>query len=272
MNNRESDSKHPGAQLDGASENQKGSSSTGQKGTVTLLVKNLPAAHQKIVTVSSTDTVRKAATLMSARNFSQLAVVTANGTCEKAVSWESIGKARLSGSDPQTVAEVATEVPSVALEAPLLAQIPIIFRHGFVLVHSGSSKSLKSIVTASDLTLRFGDIARPFLLTEEAERLLRRCVDKTFNLDTIAKAVPKQKSQRVRSASDLTLGNYGYLLDKGEAWEKLGWDVDRETFLELLEEVRKMRNDIMHFKRDLLEKEEIGKLEGFVELMRKLVQ
>ncbi|PDP86576.1 hypothetical protein CQJ94_16440 [Glycomyces fuscus] len=49
---------------------------------------------------------------------------------------------------------------------------------------------MKSIITASDLTLRFGDIARPFLLTEEAERLLRRCVDETFDLETIAKAVP----------------------------------------------------------------------------------
>ncbi|MGW8439207.1 CBS domain-containing protein [Nocardiopsis sp. NPDC055879] len=232
----------------------------------------MAAAHQEIVTVSSTDTVRKAATLMSARNFSQLAVVSANGICEKAVSWESIGKARLSGSDPQTVAEVATEVPSVALEAPLLEQIPTIFRHGFILVHSGSRKALKSIITTSDLTLRFGDIARPFLLTEEAERLLRRCVDKTFDLETIAKAVPKQKSQRVRSASDLTLGNYGYLLDMGEAWEKLGWDVDRETFLELLEEMREMRNDIMHFRRGPLKKEEIGKLENFVELMRKLAR
>ena len=236
---------------------------------MTPLVKDLVALHQEIAAVSPEDTVRRATTLIATRNFSQVAVESADGPGEKAVSWESIGKARLSGSDPQMVSEVAAAVPSVAMDSPLLEQISTIYEHGFVLVHSANRKTLESIITASDLTLRFGGIARPFLLTEEAERLLRRCVDGAFDLEAIAEAARVRK-ENVQSAADLTLGNYGFLLDKEENWKQLRWDVDRGTFLTLLDEVRGMRNDIMHFKRGPLSEEEIGKLNGFVELMRKL--
>ncbi|MEV7010478.1 hypothetical protein [Streptosporangium sp. NPDC051022] len=53
-----------------------------------------------------------------------------------------------------------------------------------------------------------------------------------------------------------------------ERWAKLGWSIDRKLFLDRLEEVRKTRNELMHFTPDPLSAQQFAAVEGLLELLR----
>jgi hypothetical protein len=56
--------------------------------------------------------------------------------------------------------------------------------------------------------------------------------------------------EEFHTASDLTFGNYVYLMRTQDNWAKLGWHVDREYFIDRLTEVRDVRSELMHFTPD----------------------
>jgi restriction system protein len=236
-----------------------------QISSITLRVGDLEAANRTVVSVRPEEKVSKAIT----HNFSQLAVISEDDLCHGVVSWESLGKARMAGSEPTNVAQVMTSVPIVEHDDLLLNQITHIFEHGFVLVRSTVKKSMSGIITAADLTLQFGDLARPFVLIEEAERRLRQCVDDVFDAEEICSATKKNPS-KVKTAADLTLGSYWHLLKEEKEWDKLGWPVDHGMFLDMLKAVSAIRNETMHFSPDPLTPEQIAELNGFVGLLRTL--
>ena len=51
-------------------------------------------------------------------------------------------------------------------------------------------------------------------------------------------------------AGDYTLRDYWYLMRPEENWAKLAWNVDREYFLDCLDKAVEIRNDLMHFTTD----------------------
>lgn len=58
----------------------------------------------------------------------------------------------------------------------------------------------------------------------------------------------------------MTLGEYSRLLEPDQNWSKLNLNVDRTVFLEQLNDVRKIRNEVMHFNPDEVDEEELAKL------------
>ena len=50
-------------------------------------------------------------------------------------------------------------------------------------------------------------------------------------------------------SSDL-FGEYVRLMDNPSNWEEMKLNIDRATFVKRLEEVRRIRNDVMHFHPD----------------------
>jgi hypothetical protein len=46
------------------------------------------------------------------------------------------------------------------------------------------------------------------------------------------------------------MGEYQRVLADPGIWTKLGWPLDRATFIERLDEIRHIRNDVMHFNPD----------------------
>jgi hypothetical protein len=57
------------------------------------------------------------------------------------------------------------------------------------------------------------------------------------------------------------------LLEKPERWDALNISIDRGTFVKHLNEVRDIRNDVMHFDPDGTEPSEVEKLRQFVRLL-----
>ena len=68
--------------------------------------------------------------------------------------------------------------------------------------------------------------------------------------------------------ADLTFGEYLRLLSHGKIWPKLGLKIDQQTFTHHLEEIRKIRNDVMHFDPEGITPDEIRKLRAMVDLLR----
>lgn len=201
-----------------------------------------------------------AVTRMLATNYSQLAVVNELGDYAGAVGWESIGRARLARADA-TLEDATVQVRVVQHDDDLFAQLDEIFLRGYVLVR-GDDGSLIGVVTAHDLARQFGALARPFSLVEEAELRMRRQVMRVLPEDLIAQFAPKWGS------GIPTFGGYGKLLQDREVFHQLGWQLDHETFLELVDKVKSIRNELMHFSQDTLPARDLETIEGFVSMLR----
>lgn len=236
-----------------------------QQAPATLRIGSLPPA--KLVVVSTASTLTFAKSLMLNRQFSQLAVIGGDQRFLGAVSWESIGKAHIASAEPSLL-DAITSATVVDHDAFLLEQIDVIYGKGYVFVFNADRSRVAGIVTAADLTRQFGNLARPFVLIEEAENRLRRRANEVFSVDDLRAAAPGYRRAHISSASDLTLGNYVYLMKPAELWARLGWNLDREYFIERLEEVVDVRNELMHFTPDPLSTKQYEAVEGLLEMLR----
>jgi restriction system protein len=232
---------------------------------VTLRVGALKSAASGVTAVLPDAPLSTVMTHMLANNYSQLAVIDDAGVLWGAVSWESIGKARMVGLEI-TLTQATAPARVVEHDEDLLSQIEEIYAKGFVFVR-GPDRTITGIITAADLTEQFGELARPFVLVEEAERRLRRRVDEVFDLAEIRCVAPR-RPELVNSAADLVLGSYERLLNPAENWRRLGWSLDHALFLQLLRAVREIRNELMHFTPDPLNPQQLGQVEGFVNTLR----
>ena len=72
-----------------------------------------------------------------------------------------------------------------------------------------------------------------------------------YTVDELRAACDSPESRkRIESVSNLTLGEYLRLLENPDNWDKLELHVSREMFIERLDEIRQIRNDVMHFDPD----------------------
>ena len=251
----------PGAAIDAVADTEDVSDQV----SATLRVGSLPPA--KLVPVPPTTSLTYARTLMLNRQFSQLAVIDDNGRFRGAVSWESIGKAQIAADHPSLEDATAAAVV-VDHDALLLEQIDVIYDKGFIFVYNADRSRVTGIVTAADLTRQFGNVARPFVLIEEAENRLRRRVGEIFNTDELRAIVPDNQRRRVHSANNLTFGNYVYLMRPAENWARFEWNVDHDFFIDRLAEVAAVRNELMHFTPDPLSDKQYAAVEGLLEILR----
>jgi restriction system protein len=161
-------------------------------------------------------------------------------------------------------------VPATAVhhDAFLLDQLGVIYDKGFVFGRGPDRARVTGIVTAADLTRQFGNLARPFMLIEEVEIRLRLRADEVYTLTELRDAVQKHRRDGITQAADLTLRDYWYLIRPEGNWAKLGWNVDREYFIECLNEVVEIRNDLMHFTTDDAGPAQYDAVEGLLEMLR----
>ncbi len=148
--------------------------------------------------------------------------------------------------------------------------LPIIVEHDYVIVQQADG-TVSGIVTASDVTVQFRELAEPFLLIGEIENHIRTLLDDRFSPDELRMAIdPADTSRVITGVQDLTFGEYHRLLSNPESWAQLGLPIDRGVFCKRLDEVRQIRNDVMHFDPDPFESNELSVLRTFAEFLRDL--
>ena len=129
----------------------------------------------------------------------------------------------------------------------LFDAIRSVTEHGYVLVQR-KDKTIAGIVTAMDLLELLSRLAGPFLFVGEIEEHLRNLIRGKFTLDQL-RAV-SGSDQPIEDLADLTFGDYCRLLENKENWGTLKLNIHRKEFVKNLEDVRKIRNAIMHFDPD----------------------
>ena len=81
---------------------------------------------------------------------------------------------------------------------------------------------------------------------------------------------PADAPREIERVSDLTFGDYVRLLQKPERWAKLGLSIDGSVFVEQLEKVRAIRNDVMHFDPDGIPPDDMEALRDFARFLQRL--
>ena len=189
---------------------------------------------------------------------------------EGMISWKSIGSRLSSGVECARVRDcVNPQVRDVRQDTPLLDAVAGIASNGYTLVRDSTNK-IVGIVTTSDLSREFLELASPFLLIGEIEKYLHTLVHGRFTKDEILAALPEGLT--ATGTADLTLGGYCRLLQKPANWKKLGLEFSRKQFVARLEAVREIRNEVMHFRPDGLDPDKQQVLHGLVAFFRHLAR
>ena len=241
----------------------------------TIRIEVLDAAKNPPVSVKPDAPLNVATTIMQLNDFSQLPVMQSEYEVEGVVSWKSIGARVLLEREREFVCQCMDPAKVIDIDTPLFDAVNVIQRHDYVLVQDKTNK-IMGIVTASDIAQQFAQLSTPFLLVGEIERQLRRLILGKFTTEQLRASQNPGSAKLIEGPSDLTLGGYVHLLRKKENWDCLGLSgIDRKKFVERLNEVRKIRNEVMHFSLDDMPPEtikKIKKLESFADFFRNLAR
>jgi len=236
----------------------------------TYRIGRLDAANRTPLGVPPDCLLREAITLMLAKDFSQLLVWQSERSVKGMVSWASIG-ARLALDQPAAkVRDCMEPAYEVSADDSLFSVLPVIIQHQYVLVR-GPDNRITGIVTTSDLSLQFQQLAEPFLLLGEIENHIRRLLAGKFSPAELAAVKdPSDPESVVAVVADLTFGGYVRLLEQPDYWGRINLGVDRTVFVRELDRIREIRNEVMHFDPDPLTDDDLRALRRFVGFLQKL--
>ena len=225
----------------------------------------------EVMTIARDKTVEEATTMMMTHRYSQLPVTQNMRNIDGMISWRSMGRARARGATCEFVRDCMETPHILDQDAPFFEAVDAITEKEVVLVR-GRDKTITGIVTTADLSREYHQKAAPFLLLGEVEDRIRILIGRLPAADIKQAGDPVDGTRVIEDASDLTFGEYVKLLESPEKWKKLRLRIDRKRFVELLNDVREVRNDVMHFRPDSSEPENLDKVRLLHSLLGQLVQ
>lgn len=237
----------------------------------TYRIGNFPAANKSLIVVNRQDSLQRAASLMLQHEVSQLPVMQGDREVSGVVTWKSIGSLLVSGCGSRVAGDYIEKAQIIDSNCTLFDAIAFIVDHGYVLVKNIRDRRITGIVTASDLSLEFLQLAQPFLLLKEIELQIRNLLhgnvttDDLSRLDTLSLARPVGTD-----LEKLTLGQYIRLMQHPQTWNNIGLAADRVDFINTLETVREIRNEVMLFNPDPLDTDAFNKLRSTVRYLQQL--
>ncbi len=236
----------------------------------TYRISKLGPANQPIVGVKPNSTLSEVTALLLLRNFSQLPVMTNERDVKGVVTWASVG-ARLALSNPGIYARDFMEPHhEIRNHFSIFDAIPVIVSHQYVLVR-GEDNRITGIITASDLSEQFRLLAEPFLLLGEIENFIRGMIAERFSVSDLSDAHdPSDGERQIQGPDDLAFGGYLRLLEKPERWKQFGLAIDRVSFCRDLDNIRRIRNDVMHFDPDGVPQKELDGLRDFTKFLNQI--
>jgi predicted transcriptional regulator len=214
-----------------------------------------------LISVTRETKLSTAITIMMNYKFSQLPILSGR-TVEGLISWRSIGHALALGRTCETVMDCKEDVLVLDDSTPLFEAANQILEKEVVLIKSKArGEIICGIITATDLGKQFITLAEPFLIIEQIENHLRKLLSGKFTKEQISKAIdPNDAGKDVNRLEDLNFGAYIRIVEKEENFNKLGLKIDRKMFIQQLNEVREIRNDVMHFDPDWVDNRELDLL------------
>jgi len=230
-----------------------------------LTIGNLPSASKKVCSVAPDATFDEAITLMLIEDYSQLAVMSGPRDLKGAVSWKSIAKARNANSGAK-LSRAIIKAEAVQYTADLIGMLPVIQNKEFVFV-VGADRSVTGIVTLADVVEVYGQMASPFFLIGRIDQSLRRIVEAAFPVNAVISLCDPDGQRDLSRFDQLTMGDYQRVLENPDCWAELGWKLHRKEFCGRLNEIAKIRNNLMHFNNDPLPDDVVSMMQHFLDLL-----
>ena len=111
------------------------------------------------------------------------------------------------------------------------------------------------------------------MLLREIELHIRQLLqDKVSTADLDSLADSDNSAPKPKSISDLSFGGYIRLLQRPEVWTKVSLNIDQASLTAQLEDVRQIRNDVMHFDPDPMTSKQLEALKGAAKFMQQLYE
>jgi len=233
---------------------------------VGLTVCNLKSALNGVSSISPNATFDEAITLMLLNGYSQLAVLSGSHSLRGAVTWQSIAYARNSKPHANFAAAII-RAREARYDQELVEILPDLETWDFVFVRNEKNE-IAGIVTTADVVAKYRELSTPFILIGELDQVLRRLISRTFTLQEVTSLCDSDGSRAVKSFDDLDMGDYQRVLENPERWAKLGWPLDRATFIKRLDDLRVIRNNVMHFNPEPLPENAVERLRYILKLLR----
>ncbi|AEB45396.1 CBS domain-containing protein [Micromonospora maris AB-18-032] len=233
-----------------------------------LTLDNLFPHRMSLVSVAPTATFEEAITAMELNDYSQVAVLANSHTLYGSVSWESIAAAkhRDPGASFGDAIDRRARDRVFDYDTRLLDVLSTLQQHGFIFVRDDQRK-ISGIVTAADVVRKYDETATPFFLIGEIDQELRHLIVNTFDEETVRQACGGAHLS-FKSLETMTMAQYQAVLNNANCWEQLGWPLSRGLFIERLDEIRRIRNNVMHFNPDPVRASEMAKLRNFLRLIQ----
>ncbi|MFC3451299.1 restriction system modified-DNA reader domain-containing protein [Amycolatopsis speibonae] len=228
---------------------------------VRLTVGNL-SPLSGVESVGPNSTLEEAITKMLLNDYSQLAVLSGPRTLRGAVTWRSIAEAIHRKPGASVADAIDSRVEDVPYDRDLFEVLPMLQQRDFVFVRN-ETNVVAGIVTTADVARRYGELATPYFQVGELDQTLRWILGRSFDVESIRPYCNRQ----VESFDQLTIGDYQRVLENNNAWEQLGWPLDRSVFIGRLNTIRDIRNKVMHFHPDPIQEDAVEKLRQFNRLL-----
>lgn len=223
-----------------------------------------------LISVTRDTSLNEAITLMILNDFSQLPILSGQRDVDGVVSWKSIGRALALGKKCTIVSDCKDDVMILNYDEPLFNSVKFILEKDFVLVRQ-KDKTISGIVTMTDIGEQFISMAEPFLIIEQIENHIRKILDQKFSTEELTlQETYEEKPRKIKNLSDLTFGHYIKIIEEPKKFEKLKVNIDRALLVSQLDEVRKIRNDVMHFDPDGITIESLDLLRQTVSFLHTL--
>jgi CBS domain-containing protein len=243
-----------------------GSGDDGNELDVGLTIGNLPSALSGVVSVPPTATFDQVITTMVLNGYSQLAVLSGSHTLRGAVTWQSIAYAR-HASPTASFADAIVPAREARYDQELVEVLSELEAWDFIFVRD-EKNAVAGIVTTADVVGAYRELATPFFLIGELDQVLRQLISRTFTVEEVTSLCDLDGSRAIESFDDLEMGDYQRVLENPDRWAKLGWPLDRGTFIKRLDELRVVRNNVMHFNPEPVPAEAVEQLRYILKLLR----
>lgn len=123
-------------------------------------------------------------------------------------------------------------------------------------------------MTLADVVESYGQMASPFFLIGRIDQRLRRIVEAIFPMEEISSICDPDSQRGLSGCEQLTMGDYRRIFENPDCWDKLSWQLDRKTVCARLDEIAKIRNNLMHFNNDPLPEDVTSMLQNFFDLLQ----
>lgn len=234
----------------------------------TIRLSRLNEATRGIRACSPQEPLNRIVPVMIMEDYSQIPVMTSQRDLKGIISWQSIASALALAKHSTTAREVMVAAEEAPVDLPLSEAIERIARQGYILIRA-EDKRITGIVTSWDLNEILMRLSAAFLALGEIEGYLRRIIHGRFTGDELS-AVSFEEGKTVSGPHELTLGEIIRLIEVNDNWDRLQLAVDRADFINTLNRVRDVRNDVMHFDPDGISSADQGLLNKFVTLLREI--